>query len=143
MEKLHAEMVSPSLPMKVRCLLLYMSFPTLATKAYIWRNRGEIAEGWYDPSMREKALAFSASTNTKSLSTVQRLPSHERGDQAALVKVDDDLVSDDELGPSLPPQGEGSKAQFTQMGPAIPSLQDLELKRGKCNVKVLNGMESH
>ena len=105
------------------------------TKAYIWRNRGEIAEGWYDPLMREKALEFSSSTKATGLGAGQ--PSHERGDQAS-VEVGEDLASDVEVGPSLPPEQGGGKAYSMRSGPAIPSLQDLELKRGKHRIKILN-----
>jgi hypothetical protein len=38
--------------------------------------------------------------------------------------------SDDSIGPTLPGQ-EGARRRGGRMGPSIPNMQDLELKRGK------------
>jgi hypothetical protein len=45
-------------------------------------------------------------------------------------EVPEDSDSDDSIGPTLPGQ-EGTRERGGRMGPSIPNMQDLELKRGK------------
>lgn len=82
------------------------------------RNRGELAEGWYEPETLRKAQA-SAVLASRTAAKMQMQDAR---------SVD---LSDDDVGPALPG---GSKmvshAGSERRGPAIPSLQDLELQRG-------------
>lgn len=82
-------------------------------------NRGELAEGWYDPEMFERILA--------------REPAPEVRDEAGPSSMADQVMhtssnngnSDDEdYGPILP--GTGTSRQT---GVSIPTLQDLSLRR--------------
>ena len=101
------------------------------------RNRGELAEGWYEPETLRKAQASSAAALASR--THPKSPIHEENAQSG------DL-SDDDVGPALP-RGRGrGRSSTTEMatsqggggggggserhGPAIPSLEDLELRRG-------------
>jgi hypothetical protein len=99
--------------------------------ADIRRNRGELAEGWYDPYTLQKA------TQSTSAPTMRR-PCDSKLDQK--VEADDKHLereteddgqhsdSDDSIGPSLP--GQEGRSRSSRMGPSIPGMQDLELKRG-------------
>jgi hypothetical protein len=51
-------------------------------------------------------------------------------------EVAEESDSDDSIGPTLPGQ-EGARGRGGRMGPSIPNMQDLELKRGKINVAPL------
>ncbi|KAG2412328.1 hypothetical protein HFD88_009885 [Aspergillus terreus] len=93
-------------------------------------NRGELAEGWYDPSTLDKARRSAGDSQVPPASaTERRRSSPDYGqdqpsakDTEAGPEEDDD---EDEYGPGLP-QGE-RMGQLS--GPAIPSLQDLELRK--------------
>lgn len=78
------------------------------------RNRGELAEGWYDPSTLQKAI--DAESNPEPAREKEPTPRNE-----------DDSDDDDELGPA--PPGQQHKSRQQRLGPSIPNLQDLELKR--------------
>ena len=91
------------------------------------RNRGELAEGWYEPETLRKAQASATASAS-------------RPDKKAQSQKDarSEDLSDDDVGPALP-RGRSEMAIASQAGnerhgPAIPSLQDLELRRGtyKC-----------
>ncbi|KAI5202787.1 hypothetical protein E4T39_04442 [Aureobasidium subglaciale] len=89
------------------------------------RNRGELAEGWYDPVTKEKAdrAAPEARTSRRSPSPdVQHRPQQQQQQHAAPnqpVASHDD--SEDEYGPSLP-------TTLSRVGPKIPSMQDLQYR---------------
>ncbi|KAL8844857.1 MAG: hypothetical protein Q9176_000957 [Flavoplaca citrina] len=91
--------------------------------ANIRRNRGELAEGWYDPQTLRKAQ--SAANDPIS-------PSRPRKSAEVL---QDDMTEDnddDGYGPSLPPKSDqrmGRARTLKQPGPSIPKLQDLEYHR--------------
>lgn len=98
------------------------------------RNRGELAEGWYDPVTLRKAQASAASTARMAR---QYQPSGE-GHQ----DDEGDSSDDDEVGPALPGDYTGTK-EGKRSGPAIPNLQDLELQRGMSSQEytlILNGV---
>lgn len=100
------------------------------------RNRGELAEGWYEPETLRKAQASASATASAS-----------RLDAAKTRMRDDERsadLSDDDVGPALP-RGRSNMAMTAAVaaasqatneggserhGPAIPSLEDLELRRG-------------
>ena len=99
--------------------------------ANMWRNRGELAEGWYDPSTLQKAQQ-SASTPDDSYSSNMQAkhtttaPASQNA--AANEAIEGDSDSDDSVGPAL--LGHESRSRGGRMGPSIPNMQDLELKRG-------------
>ncbi|KAL8716311.1 MAG: hypothetical protein Q9220_000216 [cf. Caloplaca sp. 1 TL-2023] len=86
------------------------------------RNRGEIAEGWYDPSTLLKAQASTAKTN---LDTPQ--PPSDRPPADLDTKSGDD--DDDAYGPALPTNPSATARHGKQSGPSIPNFQDLALQR--------------
>ena len=85
------------------------------------RNRGELAEGWYDPATLHKAQA-SASTAASSKDIQRPSPDYDRGNASS---------DDDGPGPALPSRNNEAYKESQKSGPAIPSSQDLELQRGK------------
>lgn len=95
-------------------------------KADIWRNRGELASGWYGPEMFAKAEEFVA--EAKPLAPIHQrepLPPSRSAQEA------DDSSDDDMPGPALPGGQVIATGKSTKSGPAIPSMQDLELQRGE------------
>ena len=89
------------------------------------RNRGELAEGWYDPATLNKAQA-SAAQNDESLEPLAIRESPDYGPSIPQENSDEDLV-----GPSLPNQELAIGTRSKNPGPGIPNLQDLELQRGR------------
>ncbi|EKV05847.1 peroxisomal membrane anchor protein conserved region-domain-containing protein [Penicillium digitatum] len=96
-------------------------------------NRGELAEGWYDPVTLDKARRSAEEEPAAGPRGGRESPDYTRG-QRATGKAprdppvgNDDEDDDDEYGPSLPQAGSGRGGP--QVGPTIPTMQDLELKR--------------
>lgn len=101
------------------------------------RNRGELAEGWYDPETKSKADKSAITTDRIAQRSGRELPppssrgkrevsqTYPEVDQANNDNNEDD-DDDDEYGPSLPSTGDKS------LGPAIPRLQDLQHRDGNC-----------
>ena len=91
------------------------------------RNRGELAEGWYDPATQQKAQASAASTssNTEPRKRPRESPKYGSPTRA------EDSSEEDIVGPTLPGQDAFIYKSNKRAGPAIPNLQDLELKRGE------------
>ena len=98
------------------------------------RNRGELAEGWYDPSTLRKALApaISSPTATTSCHTRNQKQSKQTEAEQDVETSDDDLV-----GPSLPNTDVSARTTATKRGPTIANLQDLELQRGMLSIILL------
>lgn len=109
---------------------------------YQIRNRGELAEGWYDPAMLDRARK-SAEENPPPLSSSRppaasrNSPDYSRGvseggqaDPPREGDHDEGGDDDDEdYGPSLPrfdPRARGGPSS----GPTIPTMQDLDLRKG-------------
>jgi hypothetical protein len=96
-------------------------------------NRGELAEGWYDPDLftRVKEMAPDLGSEPKS-SEPPRQPSPEADvpndreprRQNLAGSDDDDDDDDDGYGPTLP----NSVRSGERIGPGIPSFQDLSLR---------------
>ncbi|QSZ30186.1 hypothetical protein DSL72_004706 [Monilinia vaccinii-corymbosi] len=99
-------------------------------------NRGELSEGWYDPSTLRKAQesakeyeeaiareSNSVQPNEHGPSSGKREPEY---NEPSGVEDDGDN-SDDSMGPALP--GQMKKATRNLPGPSIPNMEDLELKR--------------
>ncbi|KAI9661058.1 MAG: hypothetical protein M1821_009385 [Bathelium mastoideum] len=83
-------------------------------------NRGELAEGWYDPEIKRKTVrSITPSSSSKALPTPKRAsPKYRTG-----ISKSTDSDEDAEYGPSLP-----TSSTRAMPGPAIPSMQDLELR---------------
>lgn len=109
MEKLHREMVR-----------LVPKANLQSARLTYTRNRGELSDGWYDPSTMQKSLAAPSQEPTTA-SSRDNSYTHTRNAR------DEASESDDSVGPALPGQERRSKG--SRMGPSIPSRQDLELKR--------------
>ncbi|KAL8853480.1 MAG: hypothetical protein Q9221_001639 [Calogaya cf. arnoldii] len=92
-------------------------------KRFIGRwNRGELAEGWYDPQTLRKAQSAADGPIAPSRPII---PSKAFQDD---VNEDDD----DGYGPALPSKSDQRRARaraLKQSGPSIPNIQDLEFKR--------------
>ncbi|KAJ5326705.1 hypothetical protein MYU51_001825 [Penicillium brevicompactum] len=96
-------------------------------------NKGELAEGWYDPATLERARANFEPQPAESKGG-RESPDYTQGERASGAAQesqpggadDDDDDEDDEYGPTLPQPG---SARVGFMGPTIPRMQDLELKR--------------
>ncbi|MCJ1250199.1 hypothetical protein MMC30_007425 [Trapelia coarctata] len=94
-------------------------------------NRGELAEGWYDPATLQKATD-SATRDRASPRDATATGRRGSPDYGNLPQRDNHKVesSDDEdIGPALPSNERKSLGSGHRSGPAIPSLQDLELQR--------------
>lgn len=90
------------------------------------RNRGELAEGWYDPVTLQKAQASASSNaiNAESQSRPRVSPSYGSPRRA------EDLSDEDVVGPRMPGGETSIYKSDKKAGPAIPDSQDLELQRG-------------
>ena len=121
MEELHWEMV------RILCLF-YGGWLLRSWLTYV-RNRGELSEGWYDPSTLQKAVQ-SAQDEPEPQYQDRRpdTPRQARREPSQERRGGDGSESDDEIGPTLP--GQESRSRAGRMGPSIPNMQDLELKRG-------------
>lgn len=101
-------------------------------QANTWRNRGELAEGWYDPSTLQKAQqsasapSESYSSDVRPKSTTTAIPESRRS--VTKEEAEEDSDSDDSVGPALP--GQEGRSRKNRTGPSIPNMQDLELRRG-------------
>lgn len=100
-------------------------------KSFIGKwNRGELAEGWYDPATLQKSLDKPASDSRSPKNQRRSLPSRnaKRSAPPADGKAEEES-SDDEIGPALPSQD----ARISRAGPAIPKMEDLELRDELCD----------
>lgn len=88
-------------------------------------NRGELAEGWYDPATLQKAQAsaVSSAVNTERQSRPRDSPSY-GSPRRAEESSDEDVV-----GPMMPGGERQVYNSDKRPGPAIPNLQDLELQK--------------
>ncbi|MCJ1231989.1 hypothetical protein MMC12_008670 [Toensbergia leucococca] len=93
-------------------------------------NRGELAEGWYDPSTLRKALALAISSPTATTSCHTRNQKQSKQTEA---EQDVETSDDDLVGPSLPNTDVSARTTATKRGPTIANLQDLELQRELAN----------
>ncbi|KAI9882673.1 MAG: kinetochore-associated Ndc80 complex subunit ndc80 [Watsoniomyces obsoletus] len=92
------------------------------------RNRGELAEGWYDPVTKQKADSSPSGPSPERPSQRRRSsPEYDAEVPMRDYKEEEGENSDDDsIGPSLP----GTRGGIGRgPGPTIPSLQDLELQR--------------
>ena len=103
------------------------------------RNRGELAEGWYDPATLQRAQqsepvpADNARTNMRTQMPRSPIKSTNISPRATRKEVrDEESESDDSVGPALP--GQDAHARRSRKGPSIPNFQDLEYKRGIASI---------
>jgi hypothetical protein len=99
------------------------------------RNRGELAEGWYDPATLLKAQQSDHTpidnARASMASQIPRSPIKATKTSPGLSRRetrDEEYESDDSVGPALP--GHVARSRRNRAGPSIPNFQDLELKRG-------------
>ena len=102
----------------------------MRTRLICLRNRGELSEGWYDPTTFHKAVQ-STTLNEPRQSIHQRPvsppPKNEPVEQI-IGQTMEDSDSDDSIGPVLP--GLEGSSRNKRLGPSIPNMDDLQLKRG-------------
>ncbi|KAF7538324.1 hypothetical protein G7Z17_g12664 [Cylindrodendrum hubeiense] len=84
-------------------------------------NRGELAEGWYDPEMFARVTAADSGYVRKSYLKAKDDEEHDMGDDRDERRDGSD--EDDDYGPVLP-TGDSSR----RSGPGIPTLEDLSLR---------------
>ncbi|RFU35352.1 hypothetical protein B7463_g985, partial [Scytalidium lignicola] len=89
-------------------------------------NRGELSKHWYDPSTLQRSL-HGMSTSDEIHKREER--ARQGPDDVALAGDADTSSDDDSIGPTLPGQESRSRGSSSRMGPSIPNIQDLELKR--------------
>ncbi|KAI9864342.1 MAG: hypothetical protein M1813_003262 [Trichoglossum hirsutum] len=89
-------------------------------------NRGELAEGWYDPSTKKKAQEPASSDERSGQPSGQRRASPDYGVVENLPPATEGEDSDDNVvGPMLP----SHRSTGRRSGPAVPRIDDLELRR--------------
>jgi len=100
-------------------------------KSFIGRwNRGELSEGWYDPSTFQRAVESAAdhtSERREERPKTNTTPVERQSSRPSAKQVEEESDSDDSIGPALP--GQESRSRGSRKGPSIPNIQDLELKR--------------
>ena len=107
-------------------LLIATCFVKLIHKLIFLRNRGELAEGWYEPATLRKAQASAAASSAPAgLPTSRRTQPHRKIGGDADESSDDDVV-----GPALPSDQSAAQQARNKSGPLMPNLDDLELQRG-------------
>ncbi|KAJ5808202.1 hypothetical protein N7474_009471 [Penicillium riverlandense] len=95
-------------------------------------NRGELAEGWYDPATLDKARKSAAEQPMPGPSRGRAASSdYTKGGTEAPERPAGEDDEDEDYGPALPHSGlEGRYGRGApHSGPTIPNMQDLELKR--------------
>ncbi len=110
------------------------------------RNRAELAEGWYLPSTRQKAAEalLEADEDTaraggrEARGDESRMDGRRGGEERRGGEDDDEDEDEDEFGPA-PPEG---SSVGRRAGPAVPSMQDIELRNGMEAQSQYTAMES-
>ncbi|KAI8963234.1 hypothetical protein F5Y11DRAFT_164034 [Daldinia sp. FL1419] len=103
-------------------------------------NRGELAEGWYDPDTLQEARktytgagagAQLVSEDKVTLGASPSRPSRGDGSMPSRSGEDEYDDEDDEYGPALPgsARDQSDATRSTRHGPGIPNRQDLDLRR--------------
>ncbi|KAL9101412.1 MAG: hypothetical protein Q9163_003323 [Psora crenata] len=92
-------------------------------------NRGELAEGWYDPGILQKAKASTASATSLDQGTQPKLRRH--ASPVYHSRIDEVASSEEEeLGPSLPSNAIPLHRRQQNPGPVGPKRQDIDMQRG-------------
>lgn len=110
-------------------------------------NRGELAEGWYDPEMFERVaretgdVAPPADEPSKDRASVPHTEHEKQASRGRILTIHDEedqrggmsseggagLDDDDDYGPPPPPGQHGGSSQ--RSGPGMPTVEDLTLRR--------------
>lgn len=90
------------------------------------RNRGDLAEGWYEPTTKDKADAAHNEELFRDGDEQSIASSHHEDTEHLHGQEQGNESEDDTFGPPLPGELVARKAA----GPAMPSMQDLDLRRG-------------
>ncbi|KAK5069706.1 hypothetical protein LTR64_008111 [Lithohypha guttulata] len=88
-------------------------------------NRGDLAEGWYDPSTLQKALQ---AADLQNLNRSTSDAAGKDGPGPLSDEVQDDSPEDDDFGPALPQELQAvvsSETSLNRSGPTIPSMDDI------------------
>ncbi|OAF62588.1 hypothetical protein VC83_01085 [Pseudogymnoascus destructans] len=100
-------------------------------KSFIGKwNRCELSEGWYDPSTYQKAVAAASEVEPESRDSEpppRDAPKQRYQRDEPTRREDSESSNDDSVGPALP--GQEGRHGRGRMGPSIPNMQDLELRR--------------
>lgn len=89
-------------------------------------NRGELAEGWYDPEMFAKYAAEYEGSRRREREVDREDEDREETERREVTEVNEqEDDEDDEYGPVLPT---GTSSSGRRSGPGIPTLQDLSLR---------------
>ncbi|ORY14339.1 hypothetical protein BCR34DRAFT_479758 [Clohesyomyces aquaticus] len=92
-------------------------------KSFVGRwNRGDLAEGWYDPATLQKAGQTASSQPRRPTPPSKPRDSPERASAPAPADADPDS-DDDEIGPAPP-----RDISLRRAGPAVPRLDDLQYR---------------
>ena len=108
-------------------------FNTIGIQVTFWlirlRNRGELSEGWYDPTTFQKAVQSDANESRQSIHERQASPPQIKNTTMQPgTRAEEESDSDDSIGPALP--GREGISRSRRAGPSIPNMDDVELKRG-------------
>ena len=92
------------------------------------RNRGELAEGWYDPNTLKRAqVSIGDTEDVPSIPPIRKQLEQNADDRSQEAQSSDEDV----VGPNLPGNQVVSSSSGMRTGPALPKIQDLELQRGR------------
>ncbi|MCJ1385106.1 hypothetical protein MMC17_008225 [Xylographa soralifera] len=91
-------------------------------------NRGELAEGWYDPATLRKATESFTRPFSSSRHPDERRLSPDYIHQKKQALDGSGSSGDENIGPALPENQGKNVSKAYRSGPTIPTLQDLELR---------------
>ena len=111
-----------------------------------FRNRAQLAEGWYDPITKSKADSAAALEADDGQQEGRRRGRGRGNDNdkrrespqyiAGVQNPDESEDEDIHVGPSLPGQTESRRERA--LGPAVPNFQDLEMRKGESGAPIYN-----
>ncbi|POS87452.1 hypothetical protein EPUL_002164, partial [Erysiphe pulchra] len=92
-------------------------------------NRGELSEGWYDPSTKRKARENAITRISQTLEDAPGVATTRRNGKNPAYESESESVdgnqSDQSFGPVLP--GQEIRSKTRRLGPTIPSTQDIQV----------------
>lgn len=91
--------------------------------ADVWRNRGELARSWYDPSMLKTAKETISSYQADPNERIARGSPKYTAQQDKATDPDLESQSDDDFGPAAP-----RELNSRRTGPTMPKMDDLALR---------------
>ena len=132
MEELHQEVVCSDLG-----AVHYLDQYCLRLATNTRRNRAELAEGWYEPSTLDKAVVTVPTVARITTALDSGQPHAQTTDGAARKHWNASDSDSDDVGPLPPLYTPLGNRGAARAGPATPSLQDLELRKGNPHVSSL------